>query len=241
MTVSPLNTLSVVIPCYNEEDNLRRFPEEVFDVLRPIVPGLEIVLVDDGSRDNTFQRMGELGKQFPFVKIFRHSKNLGLGAALRTGFSLCSGDAVLALDGDLTFHPNDVPALLAAYGPGVDCVVGSPFLGKMEAVNPARHVLSWSVNRIYRALIRRDLTSISGIFRLYRTDKLKQLKLSSNSFDINAEIIIKLLLAGANVVEVPVTLGRRLYGESKINAGREIANHLKMFVRIALWKRRSPI
>lgn len=238
---SSVKLLSVVIPCYNEEENLDRFPEEVFDVLRPLAGGLEIVLVDDGSRDGTFKKMGELGKQYPFVKIFRHTKNLGLGAALRTGFSLCSGDAIVTLDSDLTFHPDDVEVLLEAYGQDVDCVIGSPFIGKMEDVHPVRHFMSWSVNRLYRLLLKRNLTSISGIFRIYRAAKLKKLRLVSTAFDINVEILVKLLLSGAGVVEVPVTLGRRIHGVSKINTPREILNHLKMFLRIGAWKIGSSI
>lgn len=228
--------LSVVIPCFNEEANLRRFPDEVFAPLEKTGPELEVVLVDDGSRDATFTEMAALGKRFRFVKVFRHAKNLGLGAALKTGFSLSTGDAILALDGDLTFHPNQVPALLAAYGPGVDCVMGSPFLGSVRDVHPVRLFLSRSVNSIYRAMLGRRLSSVSAIFRLYRASKLKSLALSSTSFDINAEILFKLLAADADVVEVPVALGRRTHGVSKINTPREVRNHLRMFVRILKWK-----
>jgi len=236
LSPSSVAKLSVVIPCFNEEANLRRFPAEVFSVLGKIGAELEIVLIDDGSRDNSFNEMSELGTRFPFVKIFRHSQNLGLGASLRTGFSLASGDAVLTLDGDLTFHPSEVPLLIAAYVQGVDCVMGSPFLGTMKDVHPFRKFLSWAVNRIYRLLLGRNFSAISAIFRLYRSSTLKSLTLNSDSFDINAEILIKLLAAGGGVAEVPVTLGRRMHGVSKINVRREIGNHLKMFFRILKWK-----
>ena len=233
--------ISVIVPCYNEEENLRRLFPDLLPRLRGLGCELELVLVDDGSKDGTFHAMGDLVKKHPFIKIFRHSKNLGLGATLRTGFSLASGDAVVTLDSDMTFHPDEIPRLLAAYGPRVDCVMGSAFTGRMQGVHPVRRLLSWGVNWIYGRLLGKNFTAVSAVFRLYRASALKALKLQSNSFDINAEILYKLLASGAGVVEVPVTLGRRAYGVSKINVQREIRNHLKMFFRIMKWKLGSSI
>jgi hypothetical protein len=143
---------------------------------------------------------------------------------------------VLTLDADLTFSPSEVPVLIAAYGLGVDCVMGSPIIGRMRGVPVVRRLLSHGVNAIYKSLLNRSFTGISSLFRLYRASVLKKLDLSCTSFDINAEILFGILAQGGNVVEVPATLGVRQSGVSKIKTSREIKNHLKMFSRILQWK-----
>lgn len=236
MTAPHLQKLSIVVPCFNEEENLKRFPEEVIGPLSKSVPDWEIVFIDDGSTDRTFHVMQDLQQKFPGILVRQHSQNSGLGSGLRTGFDVATGDAILTLDSDLTFHPRELPSLLAVYVTGVDCVMGSPFQGKMENVHLVRKFLSWGVNRLYALLLGRNFSSVSSIFRLMRSSKVKQLDLRCTSFDINAEVLYKLLAAGGKVVEVPVTLGKREFGVSKINVAREIKNHLKMFLKIIYWK-----
>jgi undecaprenyl-phosphate 4-deoxy-4-formamido-L-arabinose transferase len=232
-----IHRLSVVVPCCNEQANLQRFPTEVIAPLKALAPEFELVLVDDGSRDATRQRIETLMEEFPgLVRKVVHGSNRGLGAALTSGFAIARGDAILTLDADLTFSPAEVPNLLKAYSVGVDCVMGSPFRGKMQGVALHRRILSHGVNTIYKSLLNRPLTSVSSLFRLYRASVLKKLDLSCTSFDINAEILLGLIAHGANVVEVPATLGVRRDGVSKIRTAREIKNHLKMFARILTWK-----
>ncbi|MCG3203757.1 MAG: Polyprenol monophosphomannose synthase [Elusimicrobia bacterium] len=228
--------ISLIVPCCDEEANLKRFPEEVFDALSEILTEMEVVFIDDGSTDQTYGTMLELQKKYPRVKVIRNSGNLGLGSSLREGFKSATHSNLVTFDADLTFPPHEIPLLLKGAAPGVDCVMGSPFKGTMDQVNVVRKFLSWSVNKIYAILIGKNISSVSSIFRLYRKEKIDSLDLSCTSFDINAEILFKILHAGGHVVEVPVTLGRRSYGVSKINVPREIINHLKMFVKIVGWK-----
>jgi glycosyltransferase involved in cell wall biosynthesis len=235
--LQPIQRLSVVIPCCNERENLARVPAEVIAPLRKLAPEFELILVDDGSRDGTREKIDELIAQFPsLVRKVVHGANRGLGAALASGFAIASGDAILTLDADLTFSPAEAPRLLNAYGPGVDCVMGSPIIGRMRGVSLHRRFFSVGVNTIYKTLLGRPFTGVSSLFRLYRAAVIKKLDLSCTSFDINAEILFGLLAHGANVVEVPATLGARVSGVSKINTPREIKNHLKMFLRILQWK-----
>lgn len=234
-TVPVISKLSVVIPCCNEAENLRRFEGELFPVLAAFPFPTEYILIDDGSVDPTFDEMEKL-KTKAHVKIARHQMNLGLGMALQSGFALADGDAILTLDADLTFHPSEIETLLAGYAPEVAAVFGSPLLGRMEGVNFFRKILSQGVNIVYRILLSKPITSASSIFRLYRADKLQGLNLTSASFDINAEITYKLIGAKGLIKEVPVTLGRRVYGRSKINVFREIKNHLRIFWKIVGWR-----
>jgi dolichol-phosphate mannosyltransferase len=106
----------------------------------------------------------------------------------------------------------------------------------MRSVSLWRRVLSHGVNMIYKGLLGISFTSTSSLFRLYRTAALKKLDLKSVNFDINAEILLKILKNGGRAVEVPVTLTVRRYGQSKINTLREIKNHLKIFTAIFRWR-----
>jgi glycosyltransferase involved in cell wall biosynthesis len=228
--------LSVVISCFNEQENLERYPQELIEPLGALNIPFEIVLVDDHSTDSSADLIRRLQKQFPFVVGAFHPENRGLGAGLRTGFSLATGDAIATLDGDLTFHPNEIPTLLNEFDNYTDVVMGSPFRGRLEGVPLFRRILSKGVNFIYQRLIGRELTAFSSIFRVYRASFLKKMVLTSTSFDINIEILFRALREHARVKEVPVTLSSRTRGESKIRIGREIKNHLKMMGKILLWK-----
>ena len=139
------------------------------------------------------------------------------------------------MDADLTFRPVDVEKLLAKFTEThADCISGSPYLenGLMEEVTPFRLLMSKSVNFLYRVLLGSKITCVSPIFRLYRTKLLRDLNITSNNFEINAEIISKLLIIGKTVVEVPVPLLKRKYGTSKINVRKEIANYMRLMWKI---------
>jgi dolichol-phosphate mannosyltransferase len=139
------------------------------------------------------------------------------------------------MDADLTFRPVDVGKLLEKYREtGADCISGSPYLekGLMEEVTPFRLLMSRTINFLYRVLLGGGITCVSPIFRLYRRSVLDTLKISSRNFEINAEIISKLLINGNSVVEVPVPLLKRKYGDSKINVKKEVKNYILLLYRI---------
>ncbi len=234
--LNPVKKLSVVISCLNEEGMVPKYPAAVLDVLKKLDIPLQLVLVDDGSSDKTAEEIRKLQKAFPDVVGAFHPENRGLGAGLRTGFSLATGDTIVTLDGDLTFSPTEVENLLKVYDPYMDMVMGSPLLGQMKNVGLVRKMLSRGVNMCYQALFQKKITSASSIFRLYRAKTLKALILEADSFDINAEILFKMIRSGARITEVPATLGVRSVGESKINVVREITNHVRMFFKVAGWR-----
>jgi glycosyltransferase involved in cell wall biosynthesis len=158
-----------------------------------------------------------------------------MGTAIRTGLGSSLGELVITMDADLTFRPVDVEKLIEKYREtGADCISGSPYLekGLMEEVTPFRLVLSKSVNFLYRLLLGSRITCVSPIFRLYRRSVLMDMNISSRNFEINAEIISKLLIDGKKVVEIPVPLLKRKYGESKINVKKEIRNYILLLYRI---------
>lgn len=234
-----INRLSVIVPCFNEEGNVPRFKPELLDYFSQFPFTTDFIFVDDGSVDSTLQQLESLAKNNPQIKIVRHETNMGLGIALQTGLKEAGGDACLVLDSDLTFHPSEFPKLLELFSANVDCVLGSPNLGSFSSVPLFRRILSQGVNFIYRILLGRNITSTSSIFRLYRSNSLKHLQLKSKSFDINAEILFKLILNGYSVCEAPVTLTSRVWGRSKIKILREVMNHMKWFLKILFWRLKS--
>jgi dolichol-phosphate mannosyltransferase len=234
-----IEKITILLPCFNEGANLTRLESELLPVLNKLGRDWELILVDDGSQDNTPDVIRSLSQKIPSLKSVVHLENQGLGAALISGFSIATGDVILTLDADLTFHPNQIPAMLDALTPDTDAVFGSPRLGKMSDVSFFRKLLSNGVNFLYRILLGKTLTSASSIFRLYRRSQIKELTLKSQSFDINAEILIQLLKRGAVIKEIPAELTVRKYGVSKIKIQREIGNHLKMLGRILAWRIRQ--
>ncbi len=235
--------VSIIIPLYNEEDNVDSYEVDLFPVVDKIAEtyntAFDFIFVNDGSKDRTLEKINVIAARHKNVRVLNHEKNRGMGAALKTGFAQADADLLITMDSDLTFKPEDIPVLLEAYARDhPECVSGSPYLrsGLMEEVTPMRLFFSKSVNFMYRVLLRQPVTCVSPIFRLYRAETLKKLDIESENFEINAEIISKYLISGYRVTEVPVELHRRRYGESKINIRREIFNNLKILRKIVRTK-----
>ncbi len=231
--------LSVVVPCFEEEAAAARFETELFPALEALGVPYEVIAVDDGSYDGTGGVLRNLAGERLNFKAKAHEYNRGLGMALRTGFASASGDWIATLDADLTFHPSQLKALLERQKEtGADMVCGSPFLRPEGAAQVRwwRRLPSLWVNGLYRRLCGPALTAYTPIFRLYRAEALRALRLESTGFEINAEIAARFLAAGKAVAEVPVVLTTRREGASKLSALRELWRHLRLGVRLS----RSP-
>lgn len=231
--------ISIIIPLFNERDNVSRYLKDLFPILdhtaQEYHEAFEYLMVDDGSGDDTLARLNEIAAQRPDVIVLHHGKNSGMGTAIRTGIAKAKGELIITMDSDLTFRPQDVGKLIAAYRKtGADCISGSPYLerGLMEEVTPFRLLMSRTVNFLYRLLLGGNISCVSPIFRLYKRDIFDKITVTSNNFEINAEIISKLLIQNMNVVEVPVPLLKRRHGSSKIRIGKEIRNYLWLLYRI---------
>ncbi|MFA4849644.1 MAG: glycosyltransferase family 2 protein [Methanoregula sp.] len=232
--------ISIIIPLFNEAENARLYPERLFPVAGPIMERYgetcEYILVDDGSRDTTLAELNKLKELQKNVVVVFHGVNKGMGVAVRTGLARSKGDLVIMMDSDLTYRPEDIEKLLAAYREtGADCISASPYRGKdlaKEISSPFRLFISKSVNFLYRVLLQDDLTCVSGIFRLYKKKSLDELTLESENFEICAEIISKLILNGNSVHEIGVKVYTREFGESKLNVKKEIINNLRILSKI---------
>lgn len=228
--------LSVIIPAYNEAGAISRYPDQLLPALDRIGQEYEVLVVDDGSDDDTAARAQALGGR---VRLVSHDANRGLSAALQTGIAAARGDVLVTLDADLTFAPELIPQLLHRFqGGDVDIVCGSPALAEFASDIPAwRIAISRAAGHVYAILLGRRLTAISPILRLYRREHLMEiLPLQARGFEINAEILFEMIRRGRRIAEIPAPLTKRLEGQSKLNYRKELWRNIRLVSRIVLWR-----
>jgi dolichol-phosphate mannosyltransferase len=242
--------LSIIIPLYNESENVSALYGNIVPVLEGLiqnkyplpeaVDSIELVFVDDGSTDETSSFLREcfdpLSNNGTKIRYRSHPKNLGLGAALRTGFSSFSGDVVITTDSDGTYHFSTIPELLSCLTPEVDIVTASPYhpSGKVVGVPPSRLLLSRGSSLIYRLLVDWNLHTYTALYRVYRRQVVESITFKSNGFLAGTELIVKAIFSGKRVGEYPATLHRRVYGISKAKIIRTIMAHLNFQALILL-------
>lgn len=231
--------ISLIIPLFNEEENINLYREDLFPIVKKISEKynveFEYIFVDDGSSDNTRGMLENVSYDLKNWKLISHDRNRGLGAAIKTGIENSNGDCIICMDADLTFRPENIEDLLIKFvKTNADCISGSPYLEKEHImdIEPHRLFLSKSINLIYRILLGKRITAISPIFRLYKKSVFRDMELKSNNFEINAEILSKLIINGKTVEEIPVPLYKRRYGYSKINVKKEIINNILLIGKI---------
>lgn len=231
---------TIFLPCLNEEDNLKRIPKELIDVLKKDnIKDYEILIIDDGSTDNSIAVAEMLMKKHKQIRLVKHGRNKGLGEAVKTGIAHAKGEFMIMLDSDFTLHPNQIKSFIDKYDKTkADCISGSPYLHKNGLKNLPIHriFISKVVNMIYHYLLTKNITALTPIMRLYKTEQLRELGLRSSDYNICAEIIIKLILRKKKVVEIPVVLTTRTLGVSKINFKKEIKNHLKLIMSLIKYR-----
>ena len=228
--------LSIIIPAYNESGSLSRYEAELFPVLSTLGVPIEVIVVDDGSTDDTAALAQAFGDP---VRVCCHAENQGLAAALQTGIRAAQGDLVVTLDGDLTFSPTLIAPLLARFSVGdVDIVAGAPALAGYDTRIPKRRVvMSKLAGRVYSTLLAQDVTSVSPILRLYRREQLLEvLPLQARGFEVNAELLFELVKRGRRVVEVPASLTQRQEGTSKMNYWKEVRRNARLVARMLRWR-----
>ena len=205
--------LSVVIPVYNEESTIR----EIYGRVNAVDLDLEVIIVDDFSTDGTRELVNELANEG--AKVFFHSRNLGKGAALRTGFKAATGDLVIVQDADLEYDPNEYPKLLAPFlDHGADVVFGSRFRGG-EA---HRVVYFWHMlgNRfltlLSNMLTNLTLTDMETCYKMFRRDIIQSIEIEEDRFGFEAEITAKIAKKkGCIIYEIGISYSGRTYAEGK--------------------------
>lgn len=209
--------LSVVIPCYNEEQTL----EKCVDRLLQIGDGdlsLEIIIVDDCSDDKSVQIARELERQHPEISLVQHDNNQGKGAALRTGFQYAHGDYVAVQDADLEYDPNDLKRLLTPLVEDkADVVLGSRLL----STGAHRVLYFWhSLGNRFLTLLSNmftdlNLTDMETCYKVFRSDVIKNIPIQENRFGFEPEIVAKVAHMRLRIYEMGISYYGRTYAEGK--------------------------
>ena len=222
--------LSIVIPMFNEAENVEITLKRIQDVLTPISGSFEIIPVNDGSVDGTLEVLKKVAEQNKKVKVVSYPRNMGRGMALRTGFRESTGDIIVSIDADLSFAPNHIIDLINVLKnePDVDFVIGSPFVpgGIVQNVPFHRLWISKLGNKVLRYTMPNRIYYSTGVFRAYRRKVIDSLELESDDKEIHLEILSKAIALGYRVKEVPVVLTARTRGKSKFKFKKTAVSHL---------------
>ena len=206
--------LSAIMPVYNERNTLRVVVERVLAV--PL--DLELVCVDDGSKDGSREILGELQTQYPNLKVFLQPKNMGKGAALRRGIQEATGDFVVIQDADLEYDPADYPALLDPLLQGkADVVYGSRFLGSRphRVLYFWHSVGNWGLTLLSNCLTNINLTDMETCYKVFRREIIQAIPIEENRFGFEPEITIKVAKRRLRIYEVGISYWGRTYEEGK--------------------------
>ncbi|MGB9611547.1 MAG: glycosyltransferase, partial [Bryobacteraceae bacterium] len=210
--------LSILIPVYNERTVVRRSLEQVIQAPLPEGMERELVIVDDCSRDGTWDILQEIAAGRPFIRLFRHEVNQGKGAAVRTAIQHAEGDFCLIQDADLEYDPQEYPILLKPLLEGrADAVFGSRYLaGESRRVLPFWHtVINKTLTLISNIFSNIHLTDMETCYKVFRTDLLKSIPVRSNRFGFEPEITMKCAKRRLRIYEVPISYHGRSYEEGK--------------------------
>jgi glycosyltransferase involved in cell wall biosynthesis len=233
--------LSVVIPTYNEERTLGKVIDavEAVDLFGPLGAEIEreVIVVDDGSTDGTTRALASYESR-PNIRIIRHDRNRGKGAAIRTGFAAVSGDIVIIQDADMEYDPKEFPRLLDPIVQGrADVVYGS----RLSGGQPQRVYLFWHLvgNRfltlLTNVLFNSTLTDMETGYKVFRREVVDGFKLRENSFRIEPEMTAQVLRnPKLRVYELPISYYGRTYEEGKKITWRDGLGAILTLVRCRL-------
>lgn len=204
--------LSIIIPCYNEEPTLVK----IFDAVRDVDIDKEIIAVDDNSSDQTYRLLQQQAEQDPTIKVVHHTKNMGKGAAVRSGLAQATGQIVLIQDADLEYDPQDYYELVRPIMDGkVDVVFGSRFMGRHTGMYFWNALGNKGLTFLTNFLFNAWISDMETCYKAMRTEIMKSLKLESNDFRLEPEITAKILRKGYRIYEVPISYLGRTYEEGK--------------------------
>lgn len=216
--------LSIVIPVYNEEDNIKELHKEITDALRPTGKSYEILYVDDGSVDGSFQILKTIAAGDKNVRLLKFRRNFGQTAALSCGAEHATGTVVIFIDADRQNDPADIPRLLEKMNEGFDVVSGWRFDRKDAALT--RKLPSAIANRIISKVTGVYLHDYGCTLKAYRRDILKDVRLYG---EMHRFIPVYARIVGARITELKVNHRPRVAGVTKYGLGRTFKVILDLF------------
>jgi glycosyltransferase involved in cell wall biosynthesis len=227
--------LSICVPVYDEAENLPLLHKAIIDVVGPANIATEIILVDDGSKDDSWKVIESLVKLDPRVRGLRFAFNCGETAASDAGMRAARGKYVMTMDADLQNDPKDIPAFLAALAQGHDCVCGSRVATRGLGDSKVKVISSRIANWVRNKLSDEQISDAGCTYRAFKRDCVDKLKLYRG---LHRFIPTLLKMEGFTVTEINVTNNPRLHGESKYGVWNRLFKSFRDLLAIRWMKSR---
>ena len=211
-------SLSILCPVFNERHLVGASLTRVLEFESPLVSRLELIAVDDCSTDGSWEALNELGGGDSRVRVYRHDRNRGKGAAVRTALEHATADVCIVHDADMEYNPDDIPSLLRPFiEEGADAVFGSRFLAApyRRALMHRHTVMNKALTSASNWLTDLNLSDVETCYKAVQTHLLKSIPLRSNDFRFEIELTFKLAKRRARIFEVPIRYTPRSYEEGK--------------------------
>jgi dolichol-phosphate mannosyltransferase len=223
--------LSIVIPAYNEEENLPRLLDALLKRKKEL-GNPEIIITDDASKDRTGTIADSYAKKHRFIRAIHRKKGInGMGAALKDGTRAAKGDIIVWLMGDNSDDLQTIPKMIEKIKEGNDVVFGSRYMagGSSGDLEPVKALLSSGYTRTTRFLFGLKVHDITNAFRAFKKSAFNSISLSSNDFGISPEFAIKATLKNLKLAEVPTTYKNRKAGQTKFRLLKMGLVYLRLF------------
>jgi polysaccharide deacetylase family protein (PEP-CTERM system associated) len=234
-----LTPVSIVIPCYNEQESLPYLAKTLASVetrLQDIGYTSKLIFVDDKSQDNTLDVVHSLFGTRGDVRVVKHEVNKGVAGGIMTGLRAADTEIVCSIDCDCTFDPHELVKMIPLLKDGVDMVTASPYHkdGGVQNVPGWRLLLSKGASVLYRRVLRTKIASYTSCFRVMRRNAMVNIHPTAPGFHGVPEMLGLLDLNGGVIVEFPTVLAVRLFGASKMKTAKTIIGTVKLIARLAV-------
>jgi dolichol-phosphate mannosyltransferase len=232
----------VVIPAYNEEENIAALLDRIENATRDRGLALDIIVVDDGSLDSTPSILADKAREYTNLQVVTHTPNKGFAAALKTGIrtALAGGyDGAVFMDCDQTHDPADLPAFISGLEQGVDLVIGSRYVGNGGMVDVPWHriLISKIGNGLGKLFFRLPVRDASSGYRALSRRAMESIKIEANDFSIQVEEVLRARKLGLAFTEIPIVLVNRKLGVSKFNLTfNALWRYFVLMMRSVAWR-----